>query len=64
MGCASTIPELSAGDELVGVELGKLADSHRTASGKLLDMVVGARHVPVLIVKHRTAEMLNGVSWQ
>ena len=64
MGRASTSLELSAGVELVGVELGKLADSHRTASGELLDIVVGARHVPVLIVKHRAAEMLNGVSWQ
>ena len=44
------------------MELGKLADSHRTALGELLDIVVGARHVPVLIVKHRAAEMLNDIS--
>jgi len=42
---------LSAGVELVGVELGKLADSHRTASGELLDIVVAARHVPFSTVE-------------
>jgi len=53
--------ESSAGVELVGVELGKLADGHRTAPGD--DIVVCARHVTVLIVEHCAAEMLNHIGW-
>jgi hypothetical protein len=55
--------ESSAGVELVGVELGKLAHGHRTAPGEFLDIVFCARHVTVLIVEHRAAEMLNDIGW-
>lgn len=48
---------------MVGVELGKLADGHRTAPGEFLDIVVGACHGRVLIVEHRAAEMLNDIGW-
>ena len=43
------------------MELGKLAKDHRTAPGELLGRCICARHVTVLIVEHRPAEMLSDI---
>lgn len=39
----------------------ELADGHGPSSGELFDVVVGARHVAVLVVDHRATQMLDDV---
>ena len=39
----------------------EFADRHGPASGQLLDIVVRSRHVAVLVVEHRAAEVLDDV---
>jgi len=43
------------------VELGKLADGHRAATGEFFEVVIRADHVSVLIVELRTTKLLKDI---
>ncbi|GJH29993.1 hypothetical protein [Caballeronia novacaledonica] len=52
---------MSCAVERVGVKAGKFADRHGATAGQLFDVVIGARHMTVLVVDHGTTEMLNDI---
>jgi hypothetical protein len=43
------------------VRASELADGHGPSSGESFDVVVGARHVAVLVVDHHATQMLDDV---